>query len=164
MTKDKPFYPPNPKSRFWSKVDIRGPDECWEWLAFKNKGYGIYRLGEKVVASRLAWEQANRQDLGCRIACHTCDNPGCCNPGHIYAGTPKTNARDASERGRLNTGRQKGETHRSAKLQIGDVVKIREMLASKVSMDSLAVRFGVSRSSIRKIRTGETWKHVGNER
>ena len=54
-----PFTPPDPNDRFWSKVAIRGPDECWEWLGTKNKGYGLFRVGQvKDIASRVAWDRA----------------------------------------------------------------------------------------------------------
>ncbi len=90
------------ETRFWSKVDKRGPDECWPWVGTRTAGYGIlYTKGRGVRASRISWSLAN----GCtfphgRIACHTCDNPGCVNPAHIWAGTPKENCHDMLAKGR----------------------------------------------------------------
>ena len=31
-------------SRFWSKVDIQGPNDCWNWLTGKCKGYGRFSI------------------------------------------------------------------------------------------------------------------------
>lgn len=34
---------PNSVHDFWKKIDIREDDECWEWLAGKDKdGYGLF--------------------------------------------------------------------------------------------------------------------------
>lgn len=82
---------------FWSKVDRRGADECWEWMAGKNRaGYGRFHFeGEPQLAHRLAVGLRARE-VGC--ACHTCDNPGCVNPHHLYVGNYVTNAADRVER------------------------------------------------------------------
>lgn len=90
--------------RLWAKVDRRGPDECWPWLAGTTRGYGYLRaggLGRMIYAHRAAWEVAN----GCTIpagmvACHTCDNPICCNPTHLWIGTVGDNNRDMTAKGR----------------------------------------------------------------
>lgn len=89
--------------RFWSKVDRRGPDECWPWQGWKTeRGYGIFEFQKKRMrASRVAWELENKQEFpDGKFACHTCDNPPCCNPAHIWAGTHLENMRDCAAKGR----------------------------------------------------------------
>lgn len=82
--------------RFMSKVDVRGNDECWPWTASKNHlGYGKFKhRGTVVNASRIALSVKTGAPLYGLVACHTCDNPTCCNPAHLYAGTQSDNMRD----------------------------------------------------------------------
>lgn len=91
-------------SRFYAKFE-RGDDSCcWPWVAAKsNSGYGRFYIskGRMVTATRLAWMIANQKDWPeDRLACHTCDNPICVNPSHIWAGTLRENAIDSIQKGR----------------------------------------------------------------
>lgn len=89
---------------FWTHVEVRGLDECWPWKLSKSpKGYGVASTtnGTKSaarVAYALAYGEAVPPD---KEACHSCDNPPCCNPNHIWIGTHTENMRDASNKGRL---------------------------------------------------------------
>jgi hypothetical protein len=88
---------------FWSRVERGGQDDCWRWTASVNgKGYGRFRVGGRwVTASRISWALAHDVDFPAdKIACHTCDNPPCCNPDHIWPGTTSENAQDAINKGR----------------------------------------------------------------
>lgn len=86
-------------SRFWPKVDKRGPDECWPWTGKQNtQGYG--RMG-RVIATHaaLALVGSSRPSLA-HGACHTCDNPWCVNPAHLWWGTQAENTEDCIRKGR----------------------------------------------------------------
>lgn len=90
-------------SRFLSKVDAKSKGECWPWMGAKNKlGYGKFKhLGTVLNASRVALAIKMDQPLFVLhglAACHTCDNPECCNPDHLYAGTQSQNMRDRWKR------------------------------------------------------------------
>lgn len=90
-------------SRFWDKVDRSNPNGCWPWIGARNaKGYGrFWCFGRQVTASRIAWLIANGTEMPAdRLACHTCDNPCCCNPDHIWPGTALDNHRDSLSKGR----------------------------------------------------------------
>jgi hypothetical protein len=95
----------NEAERFWEKVDRRGEDECWPWLAGKHKGYGAfreagYRSHERKapapqVAYRLTYGPLRE---GLEID-HICLNKLCCNPAHLDAVTHSENMRRLWERG-----------------------------------------------------------------
>ena len=92
--------------RFWEKVDVGEPTECWNWKSsWRSKfGYGRIRLAGRgsrdVVAHRLAYELTVGPLRATDLARHMCDNPACCNPAHIIPGTHSDNLRDQYERGR----------------------------------------------------------------
>ena len=82
--------------RWHALVDRTG--DCWLWKGAKNEaGYGVIRDGEKLA---LAHRVSLRLKLGVEdfegFACHTCDNPSCVRPEHLYIGTHEDNMRDLS--------------------------------------------------------------------
>lgn len=90
------------KARFWSKVDVSGPEECWEWKASRLKsGYGAFYLNGTVTTASRASLVINGQSVpkGWHV-CHKCDNPPCVNPAHLWAGPAKENVDDMHEKGR----------------------------------------------------------------
>ncbi len=176
MTNEIPNLTENNILNFWAKVTASGPDDCWEWLAQKNKGYGVFGLGGKhFFAHRVSYFIANGSFPNNKPHClHSCDNPGCVNPSHLYAGTPLENARDRTEKGRHNAPRGDahysrvnpermvhGEAHRSAKLTKDKVLEIRRAYdAGGVFQRELGQRFGVARGVISRIILRKIWKHV----
>lgn len=86
---------------FWSQIDRSGgPRACWEWQGGKRfDGYGTAVHFGLQGAHRIAWYYAHGAP-GRKYVLHTCDNPSCCNPSHLYLGTHQDNMRDMVERGR----------------------------------------------------------------
>jgi hypothetical protein len=87
---------------FWAKVDIKGLDECWPWkLSKSNEGYGRFSFGDRCVrAHRFAYQVSHGEiPNGLRVL-HTCDNPTCCNPTHLWIGTDNDNCQDKIAKGR----------------------------------------------------------------
>ncbi|KZB99794.1 hypothetical protein ABID82_007125 [Methylobacterium sp. PvP062] len=144
------------RARFWAKVDVRGPDECWPWTASVDRdGYGRFTVGGRGVpqvgAHRFAFACENGPIDSSDVIRHACDNPPCCNPGHLSAGTHQDNADDKVARGRAP--RMLG----AAKLKPADVIEIRR---TPGTLKALAQRFGVAKSTISMLRSGKTWGHL----
>lgn len=95
--------PATAPARFWSKVDKRGPDECWPWKAQTRwDGYGRFVVMRKPQWShRYSWELHNRPLKPGEHVLHSCHNPGCCNPAHLSVGTHAENMAEAQRVGRF---------------------------------------------------------------
>ena len=86
---------------------------------------------------------------------HTCDNPRCCRPGHLYQGTQKDNIRDMLAKDRARPLR--GEKHPRAKLTAKQVRAIRR---DKRLHQDIAADYGVSFQTISRIKLRGNWKHI----
>lgn len=148
--------------RFWSKVDKRGPGECWEWKASRHPfGYGHFRLGGKVVnAHRVAFMLANGKWPE-PFCCHRCDNPACVNPAHLFEGTHADNMADMVAKGRLRQEGRPGTANPNAKLTEQGVRDIRaNWVLCRTTYDELAERFGVNRTTIHRVVERIDWRHI----
>ncbi len=105
-----PLPPLSPKDieRFWSKVEMRDPAECWPWKAGRfDTGYGACKVaGQNWGAHRIALFLTSGVDPAPLLSCHTCDNPPCCNGRHLFAGTNADNLGDMAAKGRSVAGRK----------------------------------------------------------
>lgn len=140
-------------TRFWSKVDVRGPDDCWNWTACCfNTGYGYFYLnGKHWLAHRISWMMVHCSIPKRMHVCHHCDNSKCVNPRHLFLGTNAMNLADM-----VRKGRQGG-----AKLMPEQIRKIRTLYATgKFSQNRIAIAFGVSQTNVRHIVRGETWRGI----
>lgn len=138
-------------ARFWSKVNVGRPTECWEWhaKARANYGYGIFkpRAGAATVrAHRFAFELAHGQIADAYVVRHTCDNPPCCNPDHLVTGTQADNVQDMHERGRRKY---------TSRLTDADVTEIAARCTRGESPANVARHFGISASYASLIANGK---------
>jgi hypothetical protein len=147
--------------RFWSKVDKRGPDECWLWTAVINEhGYGVMRPegrrhGPTVKAHRVSLMLVGI-DIDGSYVLHSCDNRRCVNPAHLSPGDHKENVSDMVSRQRQPMGSRNGH----AKLTERQVAEIRNRAARGELQRTLASEYGVSKPTISRIVNGGGWAHV----
>lgn len=149
--------------RFWSKVDKRGEDECWNWIKFKDKdGYGNLTFRQKSYpAHRFAYYlEFGEYDDNCFV-CHKCDNPSCVNPNHLFLGDSKTNVADRHIKNRDAIGSKIG----TSKLLESEVSEIMRLYFNKLmKIKDIAKKFNINKSTIERIISGERWGHVVENR
>lgn len=142
------------------KKDVR--TGCWVWTGGKypagyGKTYDGYTKEGKInitYAHRVMWKCVNG-DPGVYHVLHTCDNPSCVNPDHLFLGNHADNMRDMALKGRSPYG--KLHPRGSSKLTKKDVMNIRK---SKLPYRTLSYRYGVSETQISRIRCMRSWEHI----
>lgn len=159
------------KERFWRSVKTGKESECWPWTRYTTQGYGLVffnQLGFR--AHRIAFHLAlgNIPDrLG---VLHHCDNPPCCNPAHLFAGTQLDNVRDMIQKGRYcrpGHARFNSKPKRIhppkpvAKLTAELVGEIRaEYKPFKNGARKLGKKFGVKPQTILTIVKRRSWRNI----
>lgn len=145
--------------RFNRYVAKGGNDDCWTWTGTKNpQGYGAIRYrGKGSFAHRMSYEIHKGQIPTGQYVCHTCDNPSCVNPKHLFLGTPKDNSDDMRNKKR-NVILQ-GIKNGNARLTPDKVLEMRQLFGI-LSLNALATRYSVSQKTVLNVKQGKIWKHV----
>lgn len=164
MTKPNPSekeYLLEAKKHFMSHVQI--PDDlkdCWIWTGAKSEdGYGWFGMHRKTrMAHRVSYELFVDEIPDNLFVCHSCDNPGCVNPAHLWLGTNQDNMNDMISKNRqVNVKGEKVGTH---KLTEREVSKIKERLEQGYYLKDIAKEFYVCKQTISNIKNNIYWKHV----
>lgn len=155
---------------FMSFVTVRGQHDCWLWTGRMVGSYGrffdtIDGHSKDHVASRWLHQHLHGRLPRVIQVCHTCDNPRCVNPGHLYAGTARTNAIDSVTRGRHwskanPSAAAKGIMHGHAKLNDEKVRAIRASISSGLTSSAVAKQYGVNKTTVCRIARRVLWRHV----
>ena len=144
--------------RFWGKVKVLGPDDCWLWQAHcLPGGYGHFGVcsGEfkkMVLAHRVSYQIANGEIPDGLMVLHSCDIPSCVNPKHLHLGTHDENMAERSSRKR-----------QWSILTEDQVVEIRSRRLSGEKGRYLAKEFNVSEQLVCDIKQGRVWSHLFKE-
>lgn len=178
--------------QFWARLTPGGPDDCWVWTGpVDESGYGRIMWKKRTMrCHRIAYELATCTKLpyigkkshkDSIYVLHRCDNPPCCNPNHLFLGTPHENALDAAAKGRTKSGKESGRYveprsldpnwappakgvfgsgHHKAKLTEVDIIAIRTRREAGEHLSPLAKEYGVSVSTICGIAKHLFWRHV----
>lgn len=149
--------PTPPAERLWPRVDKSGgPNACWPWTGC-TVPWGHGRIaetrGKPVQTHRVAWEDTYGAIPEGMQVLHSCDNPPCCNPKHLFLGTNAMNRADSVAKRR----HQHGAGHWNAKLTPAQVRRIR---ASSRPYAELAEKYDVHEQTIYRIRSGVRWKEL----
>lgn len=144
------------RDRFLEKINkLPGEDGCWEWTGAPrtDDGYGIF---QGKSAHRFSYELHFGTIPHGLCICHSCDNPKCVRPDHLFAGTHAQNMQDCIRKGRFAhpIGERNGRT------------KITEAIATSIidnsteTQSQIAQRLGISPSLVSYILSGKRWGHV----
>jgi hypothetical protein len=144
--------------RFWG--NIIKTDTCWLWMGCHDGcGYGMILVrGTRLKTHRYSWMLHNGEIPEGMHVCHTCDNPKCVNPAHLFLGTHLDNMRDMISKGRLVA--LPGEKNGRAKLTQDDIREIRIMLNSSIKFKKkdIAKQYGITREHLWCIERHKSWK------
>lgn len=149
---------PETVAKFWRNVESTPVGECWLWIGpHLRDGRGtlwVNSLRRNMTASRFSFALHNGTLPPTKMfVCHTCDNPACVNPGHLFLGTNRDNVDDMLRKRRQRT----GERHLRAKLTAADVLEIRK---SPLSIRVLAAKYGVNKRTLFFAKSGRTWRFI----
>jgi hypothetical protein len=134
---------------------------CWNWVATKDRdGYGLltHHRGKQIRAHRASYEfHVAKIPVGL-LVCHSCDNPSCINPNHLFVGTSKENTRDMLDKNRRPVLR--GERHPNAKLTNNQVTQIKQLRSENRLLKDIANQFNISFQTVSSITKGTTWNNI----
>lgn len=157
------------EERLWDRVDKnpgQGPNgDCWQWMGYVHPtGYGqigrTTQPGDNINTHRAAYIVAKGEIPDGLWVLHTCDNRLCCNPDHLWLGTPKENTQDMISKGRR---RKASDTPRGEDVSLAKLTEemVRAMRAEPpMTFKALGEKYGVTAATANKVILRRTWTHI----
>ncbi|MCW8960158.1 MAG: HNH endonuclease [Ignavibacteriaceae bacterium] len=130
-------------------VEIKAPDECWEWKGSINKktGYGKKQLaGKTLLAHRWIWEMLQGPIPKDMVINHKCSNRSCVNPTHLEVVTFSENCRH-------------GKCGKLSRVQAKTIKRLKPYRSGKLAI-KLAQRYNISRQTPHDIWYGRSWRDI----
>jgi hypothetical protein len=164
--------------QFWNRV-VKTDGGCWNWTGASGNtmGHGHLRHAKStnapnpegrqghIYAHRLSWLLSGRSIPINLLVLHSCDNPKCVNPEHLFLGTNQDNCDDKFSKGRQAC--VAGIKNPNVKLTPEQIVQIKReyalIVGRKNQKTRLAQKFGITATHVRKIIVGTLWKHMKEE-
>ena len=149
--------------RIMARVEVNAETGCWVWQGGCNgDGYGQITddSGTTQKVHRVMYEHSVASIQHGMKICHSCDNPPCCNPAHLFQGTDAENREDARQKGRL----PHGERAPTAVISDSVAIEVIERLMRRESHRSIARLLGIKPSVVHDIHAGRTWRHLTSGR
>lgn len=159
--------PANTPEVLWSKVNKKGENECWNWTGYKNEqgygrtwidgfGYYAHRVIFNLAYPNTITLSAPKDTDESGFLLHTCDNPSCCNPKHLFVGSHWDNMADKKAKGRSPD--FSGGKGPRCKLSMAQAREIRQLHKDGVSARELAQKYEISLPSIKTLLRGDSYK------
>jgi hypothetical protein len=147
--------------QFWALASRGEESACWLWTKslVPTTGYGQVQYNKRRFAThRLAWMLAYGAIPDQMHVCHKCDVRACCNPSHLFVGTPADNQRDCAQKKR----KPHGVNHGRSVLDDDKVRQIRRLHADGHTMKAIGLQFGIDNTTVKQVVSRRTWRHVAD--
>ena len=156
LSKRGPKTPESVKDHLAKNIQYDPNGGCWLWSGGLNKdGYGHFsRPGIPRRAHRAAWTIFKGKIPTGIFVLHKCDVRACCNPDHLFLGTPKENMDDMDKKGRRVVCTR--ETTSVSKITTAQAQEILVRRKSGERGRDLAREYGVSEQLVCCIYKGRT--------
>lgn len=144
------------KEKLFKKTEISR--HCWNWVGNKiNGGHGkIFINGKYELTHRVSYLLFIGSIPEGLCVCHSCDNPACVRPSHLWVGSRAENNKDRHLKGR--DGDNSGEKNGRAKIDWGIACLIRKDFSSgKYMKKEIAKKYGISPAIVSCVVRNISW-------